>query len=173
MFTYNLIPTDLDNAVTWTRIGILSVVAIAIPLLRPRTYVPADPKNPTPPDQIHPEQTASWLSLLFFEFMTGLVWKAWKSPSLPYDDLHTMADYDKADFLYKHNVANLDPVKRQRRGQKKRHLFGLLVWNYRFEAFMTCKSTRQMDPMLMSAIMCVICAVFELSGSIAINQLLE
>lgn len=139
LFTYHLIPTDLDNAVTWTRIGLLSVVAVLVPLVRPRTYVPADPANPTPVDQIHPEQTASWLSLMFFEFMTGLVWKAWKSPSLPYDELHPMADYDKADHLYKHNVANLDPVKRQQRGLKKRHLLGLLAWNYRFEAFMTCE----------------------------------
>lgn len=87
LLTYHLVPTDLDNIVTWSRVALLSVVAVVIPLIRPRTYVPADPEKPTPADQIHPEQTASWLSLLFYEFMTPLVWKAWKSPSLPYDQL--------------------------------------------------------------------------------------
>jgi len=159
LLTYHLMPTDLDNKITWIRVGLLSVVAVVIPLIRPRTYVPADPENPTPPDQVHPEQTASWLSFLFFEFMTPLVWKAWKSPALPYDDLQPMADYDKAAHLHKHNVPNLDPIKRRQRGLKKRHLFPLLLNNYRFEAIMT-------------SLMCVFCAVFELSGSVAINQLL-
>ena len=30
---------------------------------------------------------------------TPLVWKAWKSPSLPYEDLHPLADYDASDVL--------------------------------------------------------------------------
>lgn len=159
LLTYHLMPTDLDNKITWIRVGLLSLVAVAIPLIRPRTYVPADPENPTPPDQIHPEQTASWLSFLFYEFMTPLVWKAWKSPALPYDDLQPMADYDRAAHLHKHNGPNLDPIKRRQRGLKRRHLFPLLINTYRFEAVMT-------------SLMCVLCAVFELSGSVAINQLL-
>lgn len=159
LLTYHLMPTDLDNKITWIRVGLLSVVAVVIPLIRPRTYVPADPKHPTRADQVHPEQTASWLSFLFYEFMTPLVWKAWKSPALPYDDLQPMADYDGAAHLLKHNGPNLDPIKRRQRGLKKRHIFPLLLNTYRFEAVMT-------------SLMCVVCAVFELSGSIAINQLL-
>jgi len=27
--------------------------------------------------------------------------RAWKVPSLPYDDLHPLADYDRAIYLYK------------------------------------------------------------------------
>ena len=98
--TFTLIPRDLDNAITWARIGLLSLVSIFIPLLRPRTYIPADPANPTPKDLITPEQTAPLLFFVFYEFMTSLVLKAWKVPSLPYEDLHPVADYDKADYLY-------------------------------------------------------------------------
>jgi hypothetical protein len=116
LLTYHLVPTDLDNAITWSRVGLLTLAAVVIPLFRPRTYVPADPENPSPPDEIHPEQTASWISFIFFEFMTPLVWKAWKTTSLPYDELvsrllfdvilvltmqQPMADYDKAQHLYK------------------------------------------------------------------------
>jgi len=27
--------------------------------------------------------------------------RAWKVPALPYDDLHPLADYDRAIYLYK------------------------------------------------------------------------
>lgn len=87
LLTFTLIPTDLDNPITWARVSLLTFVAVVIPMIRPRTYVPADPNHPTPTDQINPEQTASWLSLLSYEFMTPLVWKAWKVSSLPYHDL--------------------------------------------------------------------------------------
>ena len=85
--TYNLMPRDIPNAITWSRIGLLSLVAVLIPLTRPRTYIPVDPANPTPKGQIAPEQTAPWLFFLFYEFMTGMVLKAWKVPSMPYDEL--------------------------------------------------------------------------------------
>lgn len=87
MLTYYLGPSDLDNAITWSRVAILGVVAVVIPLIRPRTYIPVDPSNPTPENDVLPEQTASWLSLLLHEYMTSLVWKAWKTTSLPYEKL--------------------------------------------------------------------------------------
>jgi hypothetical protein len=67
--TTYLVPVDLQNAVTWSRLAILSVAAILLPLIRPRTYVPVDPLNPTPKDQINPEQTTPWLFYVFYEFM--------------------------------------------------------------------------------------------------------
>ena len=85
--TFYLSPSDIDNAVTWSRIGILGVASVLIPLIRPRTYVPVDPNNPTPDKDVLPEQTASLLSLIFHEYMTGLVWKAWQTTSLPYEQL--------------------------------------------------------------------------------------
>jgi hypothetical protein len=138
--TTYLSPTDINDALTWSRIAILGVAAIVIPLIRPRTYVPADPANPTPKDQIHPEQTAPWLFYVFFEYMTGLVLTAWKSTSMPYEDLHPLADYDRAEFLYKHNIDKLDPVRRKARGLKPRHLIWGIAATFKKEIFVTCES---------------------------------
>jgi hypothetical protein len=52
---------------------------------------------------------------------------------------YPLADYDRAAHLYKHNVANLDPLKRKAKGWKSRHLFTLLVSNYRVEAVVSCE----------------------------------
>lgn len=101
LFTFNLDPEDISTPVTWARVVLLTVSAVLIPLVRPRTYVPVDPEHPSPPGEIHPEQTSPLLFYLFFEYMTGLVWKAWKTPALPYEDLHPLADYDRAEYLYK------------------------------------------------------------------------
>ena len=87
LFTYYLEPVDLQNAITWSRVGLLFLAGVLVPLLRPRTYVPVDPENPTPPGQINPEQVAPWLFYIFYEHMTPLIWKAWQTTALPYDDL--------------------------------------------------------------------------------------
>jgi hypothetical protein len=87
MITTYLAPVDLDIPSTWSRLVILTIAAALIPLVRPRTYVPADSQHPTPPGEVHPEQTSPWLFYVFYEYMTPLVWKAWRTPSLPYDDL--------------------------------------------------------------------------------------
>jgi hypothetical protein len=100
LLTYYLNPSDIDSLVTWARVGLLGVAAVVIPLIRPRTYVPVDPYNPTPKEDIHPEQTAPLISFIFFEYMTPMVLKAWKTASLPYDDFQPMADYDTAQHLY-------------------------------------------------------------------------
>lgn len=68
MTTY-LSPVDLPNAITWSRLAILSTAAVLLPLIRPRTYKPVDPFNPTPLDKIHPEQTSPWIFYLFYEYM--------------------------------------------------------------------------------------------------------
>jgi hypothetical protein len=75
LFTFDLRITDRDNIFTWARIALLSFVAVVIPLFRPRTYTPADPKHPANPDEIHPEQTTPWISLAFYSFLDPLVWK--------------------------------------------------------------------------------------------------
>ncbi|WVQ74585.1 hypothetical protein IAR50_004186 [Cryptococcus sp. DSM 104548] len=160
LFTLDLDPADIHNAITWSRAAILTIAAVVIPLVRPRTYTPVDPENPTPAGEVHPEQTAPMISYIFFEYMTGLVWKAWKSPSLPYEDLHPLADYDRAAYLYKQNMEKLDPVKRKAKGLKRRNLVISLASVFKKEIAFVC-------------LMTAIAAVFELSGSVGINQLLD
>ncbi|ADV20810.1 ATP-binding cassette (ABC) transporter, putative [Cryptococcus gattii WM276] len=160
LFTFNLAPEDINTPVTWARVVLLTVSAVLIPLVRPRTYVPVDPEHPSPPGEIHPEQTSPLLFYLFFEYMTGLVWKAWKTPALPYEDLHPLADYDRAEYLYKQHMDKLDPVRRKEKGLKPRNLVLSLASVFKKEIVMVC---------LMSAMS----AIFELSGSVGINQLLD
>ena len=160
LFTFTLSPTDLENPITWSRVGLLGFVAFLMPILRPRIYVPVDPANPTPKDQIAPEQVAPWLFYIFYEYLTPLVLKAWKVPSLPYDDIHPLADYDHSAYLYKIHTPILDPLKRKERGLKPRHLLLSLMWALRKE-------------LTVASIMCVISSVFELAGSVGTNQLLS
>ncbi|WVQ64901.1 uncharacterized protein L199_003070 [Kwoniella botswanensis] len=160
LLTYNLIPSDINNAITWSRVAILSVAAVLIPLLRPRTYTPAEPANPTPEDEIHPEQTTPWLFYVFYEYMTPLVWKAWKTPALPYDDLHPLADYDRAEFLYSKHIDALDPIRRRENGLKQRNLLIGLLDVFKKEVAIVCA-------------MSALSAVAEMAGSVGINKLLD
>ncbi|BEJ16010.1 hypothetical protein CspHIS471_0506150 [Cutaneotrichosporon sp. HIS471] len=158
--TYYLSPSDVNNWVTWTRIGILGFAGVMIPLIRPRTYVPVDPLKPTPPELIHPEQTAPPLFFVFYEFMTGLVLKAWGTSSLPYDDFHPLADYDRAEYLYGQHMKTLDPVRRREQGLPQRHLFFNLAYVFRSTLFW-------------ASVMCVVAAVAEIMPAYAIKNVLS
>ncbi|GMK55604.1 hypothetical protein CspeluHIS016_0206600 [Cutaneotrichosporon spelunceum] len=158
--TYYLSPSDVNNWVTWTRIAILSFAGVVIPLIRPRTYVPVDPLNPTPPEKIHPEQTAPPIIFLFYEFMTNLVIKAWGTSSLPYEDLHPLADYDRAEYLYGQHMKTLDPVRRREQELPQRHLFFTLSYAFRWTLFWSC-------------VMCAIAAIAEILPVYAINNVLK
>ena len=96
LVTTYLTPADPNSIVNISRLCFLTMAAVIVPLVRPRTYVPVDPAHPTPPEDVHPEQTAPWLFFVFYEFMTGLVWRAWRSPALPYDELVSHHHYHTA-----------------------------------------------------------------------------
>lgn len=126
--------------------------------------MPVDPENPTPEKDINPEQTAPLLFYVYYEFMTPLIARAWKTTSMPYEDLvsppihklkrilmafkHPLADYDRAEVLYRVSrtarvvnklnsyqqyVPGLDPIRRKDSGLKQKHLFLSLCWGYRWE----------------------------------------
>lgn len=149
----------MNNWVTWTRIGILGFAGVMIPLVRPRTYVPANPLKPTPPELVHPEQTTPPLFFIFYEFMTGLVLRAWGTTSLPYEQLHPLADYDRAEFLYDQHMKTLDPVRRREQGLPQRHLFFNLTYAFRWTLFW-------------ASVMCVIAAIAEIMPAYAIKNVL-
>lgn len=87
LFTFTIYPADIPNAITWSRVAIITLAGVVIPLIRPRVYIPADPQNPAAEKDVHPEQVTPLISFVFYEFMTGLIMKAWRKPSLPYEDL--------------------------------------------------------------------------------------
>jgi len=49
--------------------------------------------------QLHPEQAASFASLLFYGFMDGVIFDARKVAHLPADQMPALPDYDDASYL--------------------------------------------------------------------------
>ncbi len=92
-------------------------------------------------------------------FLDKLILKAWKTPSLPYDELPPMTDYDRAAYLAKVHMHKLDPVIRKQRGLRPRHLIWGIIGTFWREA-----------SVMMS--MVVIKSSSEFAGPIGINRLL-
>ncbi|TDL13954.1 hypothetical protein BD410DRAFT_757430 [Rickenella mellea] len=137
LLTFTDKPADAaEGWLLWSKLTVLCVTAVFIPLLMPREYIPVDPQNPAP--KPNPEQTTPLLSLLMFSFLDPLVWRAYKTPHLSLDDhLPPLADYDRTPYLVDRAFKNLDSFS----GAKKRHLFFGLMKTFRREyielAFMT------------------------------------
>lgn len=70
-------------------------------------------------------------------------------------------------------MGHLDPVKRRANGYKQRHLAWTMLYTFRYEGVITSESSSRMAHSHFTGIMCVICAVAELGGSVGINQLLS
>ncbi|KAG9103574.1 hypothetical protein FRC06_009826 [Ceratobasidium sp. 370] len=155
--TFSLHPADAAGGwLTWTRIGILSVTAVVVPLCIPRPYVPLDPRNPS--SEPNPEQTTPLINLLLYNFLDPLIWTAYRSPKLEYEQLPPLADYDRAAYLKQRSFDQLDPL---RRGVKKqRHLFWGLMEVFRREY-------------CIMAVMITIKAVMEFAGPVGIRFLLK
>ena len=54
-----------------------------------------------PAPEVNPEQTASILSVAVYTFLDAIIWKAYKVPHLPLEELPPLADYDYAKNLVK------------------------------------------------------------------------
>ncbi|EJC98975.1 multidrug resistance-associated ABC transporter [Fomitiporia mediterranea MF3/22] len=119
--TFHLHPLDLWDELLWVKMIVLTFVAVVIPLVIPRQYVPLDPKNPT--DVPNPEQTASFISLLSFSFLDPLVSAAYHVPHLPAEQFPPLADYDCSKVLKKRGFRHIDRFS----GARKEHLFFSLL----------------------------------------------
>ncbi|KAG8744472.1 hypothetical protein FRC11_013448, partial [Ceratobasidium sp. 423] len=153
--TYELHPADAAGGwLTWSRIGVLTFASVIVPLCIPRVYVPLDPRNPSAAP--NPEQTASLISLLLYNFVDPLIWAAYRTPKLEYDQLPPLADYDRASHLRQRGFDKLDPLRRT----KQRHLFwGLMEVFWKEYCIM--------------AVMVTIKALMEFAGPVGIKYLLE
>ncbi|KAJ1309694.1 hypothetical protein OPQ81_006459 [Rhizoctonia solani] len=153
--TYDLRPADSAGGwLTWSRIGVLTFAAVVIPLFIPRIYIPIDPRNPS--DITNPEQTASLASLMLFNFLDSLVWTAYRTPKLEYDQLPPLADYDRASHLKQRSFDELDPLRRT----KRQYLFWGLLVVFRREY-------------IIMAITLAIKALMEFAGPVGIKYILQ
>ncbi|KAG8864758.1 hypothetical protein FRB96_003344 [Tulasnella sp. 330] len=139
----------------WSRLALLFIAGVVIPIVSPRKHRPVDPLHPSPAT---PEQTASILSLALFSFLDSVVIKASRMPSLSYDELPVLADSDRADHLAARSFPSLDPSARV--GKPQRHIFLGLVWVYR----------RQLG---FIAAMLVLRSVLQMASPVAINRILN
>ncbi|CAL1706378.1 unnamed protein product [Somion occarium] len=106
--TYTLTPADgAEGWLLWTEVGVLSFAAVFIPLVSPRQYVPVDPEDGNEPT---PEQTASWLSRLFYIYCDPVVLKAFRVPHMKIDDLPLLSDFNRTKYLVKESFQHLDPL---------------------------------------------------------------
>ncbi|TFK76754.1 P-loop containing nucleoside triphosphate hydrolase protein [Pluteus cervinus] len=127
--TYTVVPLDSHEGwVLWSKVTILTIVSIIIPLVIPQKYVPVDSKDPM--GVPHPEQTASLFSQITYSYLTNFIWTSQKRTKTTPDDLPPQCDYDRASYLKARSFPLLDSFS----GAKKRHLFfGLMkvfAWDY-------------------------------------------
>lgn len=125
--TFTLQPADgSEGGIFWAKYALLTIAGVAVPLLVPRQYTPADPENPWKPI---PEQTACLLSMMLYLWLDPTVYKAYKVPHLPLEELPPLADYDSSSHLVKRTFKHLDPFQTKSR----RHLFFGLMTVFRKE----------------------------------------
>ncbi|KAF5377185.1 hypothetical protein D9615_006331 [Tricholomella constricta] len=126
--TFTRSPLDIaEGQILWTKISVLAVTSIAIPLLVPRQYTPVDHRSPMAVP--NPEQTASLLSLMIFSFLDPIVFLAYRVPHLSHDQLPPLSDYDYAQVLKAKSFLHIDPFA----GSKRQHLFWGLMRVFRRE----------------------------------------
>ncbi|KAJ7926965.1 hypothetical protein B0H13DRAFT_1971667 [Mycena leptocephala] len=155
--TFTRLPIDTEEGgLLWLKIALLFVVAVILPLISPRPYIPIDPLNPIPPNA---EQTASILSLYLFSFLDGLIYSANKKSKLDqefsYDDLPTLADYSHASNLKKKSFPFIDEFH----GAPKRHIFFGLFKTFRYR-------------LLVAFVYMVLCVPADYVSALGINRLL-
>ena len=100
-----------DHWVVWVKFGLLGMVGGFIPLFIPRPFVPTvstiSPsafymclmtQQPSQSDP-SPQQTASYISILFFSYLDSLIFKAFRVPHLGLDELPVLQAQDSSAVL--------------------------------------------------------------------------
>ncbi|KAI0258861.1 P-loop containing nucleoside triphosphate hydrolase protein [Gloeopeniophorella convolvens] len=145
LLTFTLVPADRAEG---------SLLCGCHPLTVPRQYTPYDPKDPAPVP--NPEQTGSIFSMAIHNYLSSLIWKAYRVPHLDHDQLPPNADYDRAKNLVDRAFPRIDEFS----GARRRHLFWGLLSVFRSECVV----------MLIVLVIKVLCAFL---GPLAINRLLN
>ncbi|KAH7918842.1 hypothetical protein BV22DRAFT_1100095, partial [Leucogyrophana mollusca] len=154
LMTFTKHPKDLhEGCLLWAKVSVLAMTSVVFPVVSPRQYIPCDPANPA--DTPHPEQTASWVSMVLFIWEDPIVYLAYKMPHLSHEQLPPMSDDDRSRYLIKKAFPHLDPFS----GGKRRHIFFGLLKVYRTEY-------------IILALMVCILALVNLASPLGINYLL-
>ncbi|KAF8307176.1 P-loop containing nucleoside triphosphate hydrolase protein [Clavulina sp. PMI_390] len=126
--TFNQEPADAHLGwIGIARVGLVWWAGIIVPFSLPGIYIPADPKNPTPPNL---EQLSSLWSILTFSFVNPLIHAGLTHAHLPYEELPLLADDDQSGYLREQSFHLLDPTLRKSRrhiGWALIRFYGLMV----------------------------------------------
>ncbi|KIJ68811.1 hypothetical protein HYDPIDRAFT_81693, partial [Hydnomerulius pinastri MD-312] len=121
LLTFTRPPGYHLTSYVWAENAILAVLAIVLPLTSPREYWPID--DTSSGKEPHPEQTASWLSLLLYSWLNPLISIAYKSHHLAAETLYPLADYDHVKALVARSSSFFDVGS----SKKRTHIiFGLM-----------------------------------------------
>ncbi|KZT36273.1 P-loop containing nucleoside triphosphate hydrolase protein [Sistotremastrum suecicum HHB10207 ss-3] len=105
-----------DGALGWTRFALLAVTGFLIPGMLPRrTHNIASPPAP--------HQTASYLSRAFHSYLDPLIYKAYKTSNITFDEIPVLADDDRAKTIMGKASELMDPVEV---GHQRNLLWGML-----------------------------------------------
>ncbi|KAI0758967.1 P-loop containing nucleoside triphosphate hydrolase protein [Fomes fomentarius] len=111
--TMEIPPADAhEGPFLWAKLSLLSIAGIIIPVFVPRKYTPVNPKEVLEPNA---EQTASFVSLLSFTFLSPVLWLAYQMPHLPFNLFPPLADYDHMRNLAHQRFPRLDPLQNRSR----------------------------------------------------------
>lgn len=125
--TYTKQPADKEEGqILYTKLVLLCLTAVVLPLFTPRIYIPVDAKNPIP--MPNPEQTASWISRITFSYIDAVILLGTKVAHLRHDQLPPLCDDDYAEYQTRAAFPHLDPFCGAR---KRRHLFFGLLRHFR------------------------------------------
>jgi len=140
--TYLHGPVDIsEGPLLWVKLGLLTLVAVVIPLFIPRQYIPVDPKVRVlrPYFRIPHIDRVHRILWKYHSFLDPVIFEAYRVPHLSHERLPPLADYDYAKRLTEHafpvskifNVffSHLNFLKHLDlfHGAKKRHPFFGLV----------------------------------------------
>ncbi|KAI0717852.1 P-loop containing nucleoside triphosphate hydrolase protein [Cerioporus squamosus] len=104
----------------WAKLALLTVAGVVVPVTVPRKYTPVNPEEILEPN---PEQTASLLSLLSYNFIAPIIWLAYRMPHLPFDMFPPLPDYDHLRNIVGRSFPILDPML----NKSRRHLAFKLI----------------------------------------------
>ncbi|KAI0803028.1 hypothetical protein BC629DRAFT_1491319 [Irpex lacteus] len=132
--TYTLTPADVsEGPLIWAKIALLTVVAIIVPLISPRVYIP--PANYKEDKEINPIHTVSILSAALFTWLTPYIWLGNRVDHLTVDMLPPLADNELVESLLARGLKQLDPFE-----TSNRYLFfGLMrvfAWDFTIMSMM-------------------------------------
>ncbi|TFK79744.1 P-loop containing nucleoside triphosphate hydrolase protein [Polyporus arcularius HHB13444] len=106
--TVDRVPVDTaEGPFLCAKLALLTVAGVVIPVTVPRKYTPVNPKEILEPN---PEQTASLLSLLSYNFIAPVIWLAYRMPHLPFDMFPPLPDYDHLRNIVGRSFPILDPI---------------------------------------------------------------